>query len=399
MTVNDRLRRDLMKKKKYISIALCSMALAAANVFPAYAAIKNLEINADVDNISGWEPGVPFFPELEVEDEDSDLISFRAYDEDLRNADPTRGFVLRFSIEAEDEILSDDLKIRGRGIRASYVDSVSSDNMSASGRLLVYPFYQLRSPAPVLDISSGKIYWDEVPYAGSYEVVVTYISENGNERTAHFKTSDCESDISDYIKKGKGGIGIAVRALPTKKDSRIEAEGLYADMDGQKIRLTSEAKYYNIASSDFGDAENSTLKADISDYETDDVWALLGDYEAVTDGNFASYNEPLRAYGTNDGNAASGPGGTAGTWKRVTYKWQYVVSGTPYSSGWLKLGNSWYYFDEDGFMHTGWLMDNGNWYYLESRVGEDTGVMYTGTRVIDGENYTFDESGACLNKE
>ena len=50
-------------------------------------------------------------------------------------------------------------------------------------------------------------------------------------------------------------------------------------------------------------------------------------------------------------------------------------------------------------MHTGWLMDNGNWYYLESRVGEDTGVMYTGTRVIDGENYTFDESGACLNKE
>ena len=105
MILNYRIGREIMKKKKYISIALCSMALAAANAFPACAAIKNLEINADVDNISDWEPGVPFFPELEVEDEDSDMLSFRAYDEDLMNADPTRGCVLRFSIEAEDEWL------------------------------------------------------------------------------------------------------------------------------------------------------------------------------------------------------------------------------------------------------------------------------------------------------
>ena len=39
-------------------------------------------------------------------------------------------------------------------------------------------------------------------------------------------------------------------------------------------------------------------------------------------------------------------------------------------------------------MATGWLKEGASWYYLD-----ETGVMVTGDRVIDGVVYSFDSSG------
>ena len=39
-------------------------------------------------------------------------------------------------------------------------------------------------------------------------------------------------------------------------------------------------------------------------------------------------------------------------------------------------------------MVTGWLPYAGSWYYLE-----DSGAMVTGTRVIEGREYSFDATG------
>ena len=42
-------------------------------------------------------------------------------------------------------------------------------------------------------------------------------------------------------------------------------------------------------------------------------------------------------------------------------------------------------------MATGWVNDGGTWYYL----GPD-GAMFTGTHVINGRTYVFDDSGAWV---
>ena len=98
------------------------------------------------------------------------------------------------------------------------------------------------------------------------------------------------------------------------------------------------------------------------------------------------------------GIGASGGTGQGSSWKRVTYRWQYLVNGAPYNAGWLKIGSSWYYFDPDGYMHTGWLTDtDGKRYYLETKVGSGQGQMVTGTREINGVVCSFDESGAQIS--
>ena len=44
-------------------------------------------------------------------------------------------------------------------------------------------------------------------------------------------------------------------------------------------------------------------------------------------------------------------------------------------------------------MATGWLENGGSWYYLDP----SSGAMATGTAVIDGTRYIFDDSGACAD--
>lgn len=424
--------------------------LAAAMTFSAFAAVKNVDLSIDTDNISGWTPGVAFFPEIELEDEDRDSMDIKVDTSDIMNANPTIGYTLRFAIEANDEILDDDLKVHGNGIRATYVDSVGSDGTSATGRLLVYPYYQLPSPEATIDYNAKTVSWQPVKYAGSYELVVTYITKNGSEKTVHLKTKDTEKDISGYINASANGgqLGIAIRALATDEEGYMEAavdyskktaswepisgvekykvtvrytnsnglsikknqtiEGhsmsvssyIMASGDG-KVSVTvrgiptgNDSKYYNIAPSDFEEVKGSTTSADTSSYEVDNVWDFTADYQAVVDGNFAEVSNPTRAYS----NGATGISTADGSWNRITYKWQYLINGQPFNAGWKKIGSSWYYFDADGFMHTGWLSDGGKWYYLESKVGNTAGTMFTGTHQINGKSYTFGADGACTNK-
>ena len=42
-------------------------------------------------------------------------------------------------------------------------------------------------------------------------------------------------------------------------------------------------------------------------------------------------------------------------------------------------------------MATGWVKDRGTWYYLAP-----SGAMLTGTHVINGRTYVFDDSGAWV---
>lgn len=73
--------------------------------------------------------------------------------------------------------------------------------------------------------------------------------------------------------------------------------------------------------------------------------------------------------------------------------WQYQEDdGTYARDAWIMNQGRWYYIGADGYMKTGWIMLQGIWYYLE-----DSGELVCGTTcVIDGTEYTFDDSGAML---
>lgn len=433
--------------KKILRGMLLSSACTLLFGGQAFANIRNLEINADMDSVSNVAAaaGTAFRPDFTIEDEDAEMLDIRFEPMDEQNQNnPTIPYTLKFRIVAEEDVLDDDLKIRGRGFRASYVDFVSVDNTEAEGRLMVYPFYQLKAPANVqVDAGSGKLCWTAMDdYAGAYELVLSYTKKNGEKVTVHRRTKDTELKVSSYLNlSSDGSLAAAVRALPTeeigyerasldrtsgeaswsgfggaesyrvqvrwtdrngkeqKREETVKGSSknvstyIRADKDGnprvlvRAVPKSNDSRFYNIAISDW--SRGGTGIADTSDYEIDDIWEMLSDYQGVTDGAFAS----LRNQGSSFG---SPTGSENGYWNRVGYRWQYVVEGGAYNLGWKKLNNDWYYFDSDGFMHTGWLTLGEKRYYLTETIGAETGIMVTGNQSIKGQSYLFDESGELV---
>lgn len=69
----------------------------------------------------------------------------------------------------------------------------------------------------------------------------------------------------------------------------------------------------------------------------------------------------------------------------------YVDPNGHLADGWQQVGDLWYYF-KDGVTQTGWIRISDVWYYL--RPG--SGIMATGSVVIDGQSNIFSSSGAWL---
>ena len=68
------------------------------------------------------------------------------------------------------------------------------------------------------------------------------------------------------------------------------------------------------------------------------------------------------------------------------------------ANGWYNLGwdgqEKWYYFDEYGVMKIGWQVIGGKMYYLDSNLSYNWyGSRTTGTKVIDGISYNFNDKG------
>ena len=433
-----------MSNNKKIALLAVSALMSMSMGIAAFAATKYIDIEVDTDNIPEHNAGEAFVPEFKLSDEnDLDNISIEFENQPEANVNPTVPFTYNIKIHADDNSLDEDLAIRATGARYAYVDYVSADGSDAEGRLQVYPYYRLITPTVTIDKTAKTASWNEVPYAGKYEYVITYTNKNGTTKTVHGTTKQTSKSIaSELSSDADGEIGFAVRALATDEDgytdAKVGSDGKaywdsmdwanqykicikYTNTSGKEVKTyhtvtgtsynvnsyissskdktvkvtvrgipqTGDKSYYNIAVSEFGTAGGETAETD--DYEVDDIWAFMGDYSSVKDNNFAK----SVTNSANSGSNAAGVTGTDSNWKRVTYKWQYMVNGSPYNAGWLQISGAWYYFDADGYMHTGWLTDGGRRYYLESKVGSGQGAMVTGSREINGKSYTFDASGAC----
>ena len=315
-----------MKKKLLRRGLFMTGAAVMIMTTPAFAMVKSVEFRIDTDSITDHDAGRAFLPPLEIEDEDEGMMDLKIDTEELRDANPTIPYTVHFELHADDEIFDDDLKIRGTGIRQTYVDAVSVDNTQAWGRLLVYPFYRLPQPEEItVDYENRKVSWSEVPYAGDYEVVISYTKKNGDLKTVRKRTKNTSIGVGNEISASSTGtISVSLRALATEEEGYVTAEIVngvarweafsgaekyrvciqWNDSDGRlhkkeettdknwkdvsaylnavsrknvtvKVRAIprqNESKYYNIAVSEWAAAGDGA--ADTSDYDVDDVWEM-----------------------------------------------------------------------------------------------------------------------------
>lgn len=89
-------------------------------------------------------------------------------------------------------------------------------------------------------------------------------------------------------------------------------------------------------------------------------------------------------------------------WKKLNGIWYRFHDGCDAAVGWGSFDGNWYYFNSDCKMQTGWVIVKGVWYYLrkgkdDKAKGPEGAMLSNGTYFIDGKNYKFDGSGACLN--
>lgn len=81
------------------------------------------------------------------------------------------------------------------------------------------------------------------------------------------------------------------------------------------------------------------------------------------------------------------------SWQEIDGNWYYFASSGAMQTGWVMIGGSWHYFNSSGRVQMGWKDYNGDRYYLDP---DNNGAALTGTHIIDGVEYTFDEDGALI---
>ena len=86
----------------------------------------------------------------------------------------------------------------------------------------------------------------------------------------------------------------------------------------------------------------------------------------------------------------------AAGWQQDEHGVWYQEDNSSYPANtWREIDGNWYHFDENGYRQTGWQEIYSKWYYLMP----DTGIMVADTTLeIDGVPYTFDASGAWIEK-
>ena len=86
-------------------------------------------------------------------------------------------------------------------------------------------------------------------------------------------------------------------------------------------------------------------------------------------------------------------------WKHYTYdegNFYYGADGRRCSYvGWQVIDGKWYYFDTASKAASGWQIINGVRYYFDAGYGTNKHAMVTGYRVINETLYYFDANGAC----
>ena len=76
-------------------------------------------------------------------------------------------------------------------------------------------------------------------------------------------------------------------------------------------------------------------------------------------------------------------------WVQYKNHWFYFGSDQLLRTGWFQKDNTWYFASDSGALQAGLIKVNGNVYYMDSNSLK----LFTGSRNVDGNNFTFGEYG------
>ncbi len=239
-------------------------------------------------------------------------------------------------------------------------------------RVKAYPYYRWQTPGfttkreEMDDVTSIK--W--TGNAPRYEVLMTWVDGNGEERQRKTTVSSESISVSSY-NRGEGHdrsyvTGIAVRAMGNAGSNSRTAPSEWATL--------GEIDIYNF---------------DIKEYES---WSDV-DYSA----NQSTGSTGSTTGGTSGSTAGPGAGGSTGTgtaagWVQIGADWYYRSAYGGYLTGWIQDGQYWYFCDSSGKMLSGWIFDGAYWYYLNTNHDGTFGRMLSGWQNIDGQTYYLNES-------
>lgn len=216
--------------------------------------------------------------------------------------------------------------------------------------------------------------WEAVEDANQYEVAL-YRDES---RVASVKVKGTKTTYNFKRKMDKeGDYSFRVRAL-AKEKSKEYSDGSWSDYsDG--LYISEERAEYNKS----GKAVDTSKEGPGIPQGTET--SSQGEATQQTPGN------------QEEGTAAP----AEGQWLQDAVGWWYRrADGTYPANSWFMdpASGKYYMFDGQGYMKTGWIDWENKRYYCDEK-GTPSGAMVTGTYMIDGLEYEFDNSGAMMDDD
>lgn len=392
-----------MKKRKIFEGAFLAAACAAMLCFPGYASsddddddpikISQVTIYMDLDQPeAGSDVEEDLTDAFSVPDDAHYVISDAEYVNDT-DSEWANGVTPTIDVTLEPE--SDDYEFKG-GLKVHFSSSTDTDSVKLKSRKDEEAVVRIKlndvrgaidEPEQAGWADTFTASWEAVDGAKSYKVKLYY----NDDELVTVSTTALHYDFTNSMTKA-GTYSFEVKACAEKS---ADDSGWSEESD--KETVTAEEIAAHAAAAGTGNASDTGTS---SDSETSSGTA----------------SESTRTVIRQD--TVSGDG-----WQEENGRWICRVGGEKVQNAWLlDTDGSWYYMDDSGYMKTGWFedsdglwyylresasgdfpegsmktgwyLDQGNWYYLsDGSDGYPAGSMAVGNRMIDGQRYTFAESG------
>lgn len=295
-----------------------------------------------------------------------------------------------------------------------------------------YSLYSGKLPSGMKLMKNGELYG--VPTETGtfhFQVKMTNSSHKGRSISTSYKSYtfviaentdanvNAETDQGYLLKES-----IPDNAYNTTGSYRMVSEGVFSEfvdayLDGEKlvpgtdydkesgstrITIKGQTLYKRVAGRhtlglEFRETESGTLKKAAQNY-------YVKNSGAPDDPVPSGSSESSRSVAALSRSEYANPDKPAvGNWvyDAVSGRWTFSIRGLKVKNDWAYLvnnyaadgqeKNSWFHFDANGFMQTGWFTDtDGKKYYFWDVSDNTRGRMVSGTQVIDGKTYQFNEA-------
>lgn len=257
---------------------------------------------------------------------------------------------------------SSDCAVEIRGAYELNIEARSPERIRVKAK--TYPYYVLKNVKEISE-EAGVYRWKKVDYASSYEVLVIYEDENGEEREAKRSTSGRKIDLSSYNNGDRSIKNVLFRAIRgSDRGAGYIANGLFTDITGEvDLEHSDETFDFKISTARSNAIQGSATNA------------------------LVSSGIPTKGTGGGPGVTGNNPAVNSTNWKSVDGEWYYEQNGRRLT-GWINpIGDEWYLMGADGRMRSGWQLVDGYWFLLNTKHDGSFGRLLTGWWQVNGKWY------------